>query len=409
VLIVQKYGGTSVGDTHRIRLIADRLLATQREGNQVVVVVSAMAGQTDRLMQLAQEVGGSTGLENHTRELDVLLASGEQVSIALLAMAIRAAGGKSISFLGHQIRIRTDSSFSRARIRAIDCSALTSALEEGMIPVVAGFQGIDDEGNITTLGRGGSDTSAVAIAAAISADVCEIYTDVDGVYTTDPRICPDARKIPRITFQEMMELASLGAKVLQIRSVEVAHRFGVALHVRSSLNETEGTIVSDQAPMEDIVVTGVSLDLNQARVTVYGLPSRPGIQAGVFQPLGAAGIVLDMIVQNPPEDGRSNLSFTLPTRQLEHSLKLLQSNADKLDLQKLKSDDQVAKVSIVGVGMRSHSGVAQKMFEILSDAEIEILMISTSEIKVSCLIPRFAGEEAVRALHLGFGLASEDV
>jgi aspartate kinase len=405
MLIVQKYGGTSVGTVERINHVASRVLATQSRGNKVVVIVSAMSGQTDSLTALARAIGGDAIFEGLTRELDVLLASGEQVSCALLAMAIQAQGGQATSFLGHQIRIHTDSAFSRARIRHIDAGALDQALAKNQIPIVAGFQGIDDEGNITTLGRGGSDTSAVAVSAAIGADLCEIFTDVDGVYTADPRICPTARKIPRITFQEMMEMASLGSKVLQIRSVEIAQRFGVALHVRSSFSDEEGTIVTNDSPLEDIVVTGVSLDKSQARITVLGLPHRPGVQAELFLPLSTAGVVIDMIVQNPPAQGRSNLSFTVSSDDLQRTLSVIEVMTATLGATSVASDPNLAKISIVGVGMRSHSGVAQKMFALLAGEQIPILMISTSEIKVSCLIPRDQGELAVRLLHDGFGLA----
>jgi len=401
VLIVQKYGGTSVGSPERIHAVARRVLASQHAGHRVVVIVSAMAGETDRLLGLARAIG-----RDDPREMDVLLASGEQVSVALLALAIRAAGGDAVSLLGHQIRLMTDSAYSRARIRTIDAPRMFAALEQGQIPVVAGFQGVDARGNITTLGRGGSDTSAVAVAASLKADVCEIYTDVEGVFTTDPNICPDARKISRITFHEMMELASLGAKVLQIRSVEVAHTHGVALHVRSSFSEEEGTmVVAEDEALERIVVTGVSLDANQCRLTIRELPCRAGIQAEVFRPLAAAGVVVDMIVQNPPAEGRANITFTVPRTDREPALELLAPLVGKLGAQGVRTDDQVSKVSIVGVGMRSHSGVAQKMFELLAAKDIEILMISTSEIKVSCLVPRDSGEAAVRALHAGFGLA----
>ncbi len=413
MLIVHKFGGTSVGSVERIQAVAARLLKRQRAGDKVCVVVSAMAGETNRLIALAEEIGG---LRDH-RELDVLLASGEQVSIALLSMAINAAGGKATSLLAHQLRVRTDSAFSRARIQDMDAKRLRYLLDEGRIPVIAGFQGVDDEGNITTLGRGGSDTSAVAVAAALRIDdqrrpeaeregvCCEIYTDVDGVYTTDPNICPEARKIPRITFEEMMELASLGAKVLQIRSVEIASAHDVPIHVRSSFDQEEGTmVVNGDAALEKIVVTGVSLDRDQARITLRHLPMGPKLQAEVFSPLGAAGLVIDVIVQNPPVEGKTSISFTLPRTALAQGLELVKPLADKLGADDVLSDDDIAKVSIVGVGMRSHSGVAQRMFETLAEEGIEVLMITTSEIKVSCVIPRRYGELAVRALHKAFGL-----
>lgn len=405
MFIVQKYGGTSVGSVERVQAVARRVLSTARDGHKVAIIVSAMAGETNRLTALAEALGGT---RDH-REMDVLLASGEQVSVALLSMALNAAGGEAVSFLGHQIGIQTDSAFSRARIRAIDAGAVHRAMQSGKIPVIAGFQGQDIAGNITTLGRGGSDTSAVAVAASLQAETdeelcCEIYTDVDGVYTADPNICPRARLIERVTFDEMMELASLGAKVLQIRSVELASKYRVALHVRSSFSEEEGTmVVHDDEALEKVVVTGVTLDRDQARITVRELPLVPGTQADLFGPLGDAGVVVDMIVQNPPMHGRTNLSFTVPRSALPQSLEVVEPLADKLGA-KARSDDDICKVSIVGVGMRSHSGVAQTMFSVLAAEGIEILMISTSEIKVSCIIARRHGERAVNALHAGFGL-----
>lgn len=414
MVIVQKYGGTSVGSPERIRAVAERVLRRQRSGDKVVVIVSAMSGETDRLLGLAHAVGG----ERDRRETDVLLASGEQVSVALLAMAINTAGGKAQSFLGHQIRVRTDSAHSSARILGIDSSGLHKALDTGCVPVIAGFQGVDDEGNITTLGRGGSDTSAVAVAASlrhapelVNAEgerepvCCEIYTDVKGVYTTDPNICPEARLIPRITFEEMMELASLGAKVLQIRSVELASKYDVPIHVRSSFSEEEGTmVVNHDEALESIVVTGVSLDRDQARVTLRGLPMSPKLQSSVFGPIAGAGVIVDVIVQNPPVDGKTSISFTVPRTALASCLELVRPLAESLGAEDVFSDDDIAKVSIVGVGMRSHSGVAQRMFETLAEESIEVLMITTSEIKVSCVIPRRYGELATRALHQGFNL-----
>ena len=404
MLIVQKYGGTSVGSIDRIRNVAARALRAQQQGNQVVVIVSAMAGETNRLVELANAIDPE---QKHRREHDVLISTGEQVSVALVAMAINEAGGSAVSFLGHQIQILTDSAFSCARIRKIEAPRLYSALDRGAIPVVAGFQGIDDQGNITTLGRGGSDTSAVAVAAAIDADVCEIYTDVDGVCTTDPNICPDARKLSRVTFQEMMELASLGAKVLQMRSVEVAGKYGVPIHVRSSFNEGDGTmVVSDDTSMEDQAVTGVTADRDQARVTIYGLPYQSGMQAKIFRPLADAGIVVDIILQNPPFEDKTNLSFTVAGSDLRRTLSLVQPVIESAGADGVRSDDGLAKVSIVGAGMRSRPGVAQEMFEILAGEQINILMISTSEIKVSCVIDRPYAETAVRVLHKKFGLAN---
>ena len=398
MLIVQKYGGTSVGSVDRIKAVASRILRTQRAGHQVVVIASAMAGETNRLLGMADKIGATD-----PREMDVLLASGEQVSIALVAQAIKAIGGEAVSLLGHQVRMLTDAGYSRARIRTVDAPRLHRALSAAQIPVVAGFQGVDDEGNITTLGRGGSDTSAVAIAASLKADLCEIYTDVDGVYTADPGICPEARPIQRITYDEMMELASLGAKVLQIRSVEVAHKYRVPLHVRSSFSEEEGTmVVAEEESLERIVVTGVSLDRDQCRLTVRGLPWRPGIQAELFRAIGRAGVVVDMIVQNPPLNNTTNVSFTVHSADLGATRQSLAEELESLGEVDVVSDDAVAKVSIVGLGMRSHAGVAHRMFELLAAEAIEILMISTSEIKVSCIIPRTQADTAVKLLHRGF-------
>ena len=406
MLIVQKYGGTSVGSGERIRAVAERVLRTQQAGNRVVVIVSAMSGETNRLVDLARSVDPDGRSQ---REMDVLLATGEQASVALLSMAINHLGGQAVSFLGHQIKVLTDSAFSRARIRRIDGDSLASTLERSAIPIVAGFQGTDPEGNITTLGRGGSDTSAVAIAAAVKADVCEIYTDVEGVCTTDPNVCPEAQKIHRITYQEMLELASLGAKVLQIRSVEVASKFGVRVHVRSSFNDNEGTwVISEEPGMEDKVVSGVTLDRDQARISVLGLPAKAGVQAAVFQPLAEAGIVVDVIVQDPPVEGKSTLSFTVAQADVARTLELVRPAAEQTGAQEVVSDRDLAKVSIVGVGMRSRPGVAQEMFAALARDNINIHMISTSEIKVSCIIPRQYGELAVRILHNEFRLGDPE-
>ncbi len=399
MLIVQKFGGTSMGSVERIRNVARRVLKTKQAGHRVVVIVSAMAGETDRLLRLAREVSPRPA----ERELDVIVATGEQVSVALLALAIQEQGGNAVSFLGHQIHIHTDSAFSRARIRQIDAARLFETVGQDAIPVVAGFQGIDDEGNITTLGRGGSDTSAVAVAASVKADVCEIYTDVDGVFTTDPNICAEAHKISRISYEEMLELASLGAKVLQIRSVEVASKYRVPVHVRSSFNEEEGTmVVGEDSSMEKVLVTGVTLDRNDSRITIRGLPCRAGIQSEIFRPLGEAGIVLDIIVQNLPTRGVMDLSFTLPRSDLEKGQEIVRRLAQELNAHEVVSEERIAKVSIVGVGMRSHAGVAQRMFDLLAREGVEILMITTSEIRVSCVIDPKYGELAVRTLHEGF-------
>jgi aspartate kinase len=402
LLIVQKYGGTSVGTIDRMRAVARRCLATQRQGHDVVVIVSAMSGETNRLLGLAKQIAEVP----NERELDVIASTGEQVSVGLVALAIQAEGGKAVSLLGHQVRILTDSAFARARIQEIDAHAITDALKEGKIAVVAGFQGVDRRGNITTLGRGGSDTSGVAIAAALKADVCEIYTDVDGVYTADPNVVPTARKVARISYEEMLELASLGAKVLQIRSVEFGMKFGVTIHVRSSFNDNEGTwVVPEEKAMESIMVSGVTATRDEAKITLHGISDQAGIQAMVFRPLAAAGIVVDVIVQAYVENGRTNLTFTLPAADMARAKELLIKQCGHLcPPDQVKTESNLSKVSVVGVGMRSHAGVALKMFEILARENIAVQLISTSEIKISCVIDAKYAELAVRALHDGFGL-----
>jgi aspartate kinase len=402
LLIVQKYGGTSVGTIDRMRAVARRCLATQRQGHDVVVIVSAMSGETNRLLGLAKQLAEVPD----ERELDVIASTGEQVSVGLVALAIHAEGGKAVSLLGHQVRIVTDSAFARARIQEIDAHAITDALKDGKIAVVAGFQGVDRSGNITTLGRGGSDTSGVAIAAALKADVCEIYTDVDGVYTADPNVVPTARKVGRISYEEMLELASLGAKVLQIRSVEFGMKFGVPIHVRSSFNDNEGTwVVPEEKAMESIMVSGVTASRDEAKITLHGISDQPGIQAMVFRPLAAAGIVVDVIVQAYVENGRTNLTFTLPSADMARAKDLLIKHCGHLcPADQIKTETSLSKVSVVGVGMRSHAGVALKMFEILARENIAVHLISTSEIKISCVIEAKYAELAVRALHDGFDL-----
>jgi aspartate kinase len=400
--VVQKYGGTSVGSVERIRAVAERCLATQRRGHEVVVIVSAMAGETNRLLALAREIHP----EPDERECDVIAATGEQVSVGLLALAIQALGGKAQSFLGHQVRVLTDSAFARARILDIDGAKIAQALSAGRIAIVAGFQGTDEHGNITTLGRGGSDTSAVAVAAALKADVCEIFTDVDGVYTADPGVCPDARKIERISYEEMLELASLGAKVLQIRSVELGMKYGVHIHVRSSFNDNPGTwVVPEEGEMEQVLVAGVTCARDEAKITVLDLPDLPGVAAAMFQPLAEAGVVVDMIVQNVGADGQTDVTFTVPRGDLKRALVTLKSRCPDLVKGGVRADDNFAKVSVVGVGMRSHAGVATRMFELLAAEGINIAMISTSEIKISCVIAAKYAELAVRILHAGFGLS----
>jgi aspartate kinase len=405
MLIVQKYGGTSVSTVERIRAVARRCLATQRQGHRVAVIVSAMSGETNRLLSLARQVNP----EPDERELDVVASTGEQVTVGLLALAIQAEGGRAVSLVGHQVKIRTDSAFARARIRAVDVHAITEAFEQGRIAVVAGFQGVDDAGNITTLGRGGSDTSAVAVAAALKAEVCEIYTDVDGVYTADPSVVPTARKIDRISYEEMLELASLGAKVLQIRSVEFGMKYGVRIHVRSSFNDNEGTwVVPEEKAMESVVVSGVTATRDEAKITMLGISDAAGIQARVFKPLADAGIVLDVIVQALGSEGTTNLTFTLPQSDLKRARDLLAKHcADVCPPERIKSEEHLSKVSVVGAGMRSHAGVALKMFEALARENIKIQLISTSEIKISCVIDGKYSELAVRALHDGFDLGRE--
>jgi aspartate kinase len=403
-LIVQKFGGTSVGTIERMKHVAARCLATQRAGHQVALVVSAMSGETNRLLELTRQLHE----DPNDREVDVIVSTGEQVSVGLVALAIRAAGGKARSFLGHQCKIVTDSSFARARIVSIDSAPIREALAHGEIAVIAGFQGVDDKGNITTLGRGGSDTTGVAIAAALDADVCEIYTDVDGVYTADPNVVPTARKVERISYEEMLELASLGAKVLQIRSVELGMKYGVRIHVRSSFSEVEGTwVVPEEVAMEKVTVAGVTASRDEAKITLEDLPDSPGIAARMFAPLADANISVDMIVQNAGHDGTTDLTFTVPKADRKRSIQVLTETVPDLvgaQGERIAYDDEICKVSVVGVGMRSHAGVAKVMFELLAKESINIQLISTSEIKISCVIARKYAELAVRTLHDGFGL-----
>ncbi|PYM67393.1 MAG: aspartate kinase [Candidatus Rokuibacteriota bacterium] len=403
-LIVQKYGGSSVADAAKIKTVAQRVALTVKEGHGVVVVVSAMGKTTDGLIHLAHEI---TPRPNE-RELDILLATGEQVSIALLAMAIEALGHKARSFTGEQAGIRTDAAHTRARIVGIDGDKVRRALDDGHVAIVAGFQGVAaDDGDVTTLGRGGSDLTAVALAAALPADVCEIYTDVDGVYTADPSIVPEARKLDRISYDEMLEMASLGARVLQSRSVEFAKKYGVPVHVRSTFKPDPGTLVTREDPnMEAVVVTGIAHDRSQAKVTIRRVPDRPGIAAQVFGTVAEQGIVVDMIVQNVSRDGNSDISFTVPRTDRGKVVATLAEVARRIGAEGVIHDDRIAKVSIVGVGMRSHSGVAARMFQALSAEGINIQMISTSEIAVSCVIEDKYTELAVRALHETFQLAA---
>ncbi len=401
-LVVQKYGGTSVGDAERIRNVARRVLNTKNQGHEVVVVVSAMAGETDKLIRLAQQV---TSYPDE-REMDVLISTGEQVSIALLAIALKDMGVDAKSYLGFQIKIATDSSFGKARITGIESEKVLNDLKSGRIVVVAGFQGVDELDNITTLGRGGSDTTAVAVAAALKADVCEIYTDVDGVYTTDPNVCPKARKLSKISYDEMLEMASLGAKVLQIRSVEFAKKYDVPIHVRSSFNDNPGTIVcKEDEEMEKVVVSGVTYNKNEAKIEVMRLPDIPGVAAKLFKPIADANIVLDMIIQtSSTEKGCADVAFTVPKSDFTKTLQIVKDTIKELGGKEVKSNEDIAKVSIVGVGMRSHSSVATQMFSALAREGINIQMISTSEIKISCIIDSKYTELAVRALHDTFEL-----
>ena len=399
-LVVQKFGGTSVGDVDRLRNVARRVVGTARDGNRVVVCVSAMAGETDRLVALAQDLGeGSPS----SREFDVLLATGEQKTVALLAMAIHRLGHGARSLLGWQMGMTTDAAYNRARIRDIDCRQIRAVLDAGAVAVIAGFQGVDSEGNITTLGRGGSDTSAVAVACALQADACEIYTDVDGVLTADPRLVPDARKLERISYDEMLELASLGAKVLQVRAVKFAMRYGVPIHVRSSFHSGEGTWVTrEEEVMERLVVAGVTYNRDEAKITLRALKDQPGVAARLFTPLSEAGIVLDMIVQNLSSDGNTDLTFTVPLTSYQQALEIARSAADDVGAQVVEGDRDIAKVSVVGLGMKDHAGVAAMMFNVLADEGINIQLISTSEIKISVVLEEKFTELAVRALHAAF-------
>ncbi len=402
-LIVQKYGGTSVANIDRIKAVAERVVATAKQGNKVIVVVSAMAGETDKLIRIAHEITDAPD----EREMDMLLSSGERVTSALTAMAIQSMGYKSVSFTGRQVGIITDSAHTKAMIERISAERLVKAINEDKIPVVAGFQGIDESSDVTTLGRGGSDTTAVAIAAALKADLCEIYTDVEGVYTTDPRIVKEARKLDKISYDEMLEMASLGAKVLHGRSVEFAKKYTVPLVVRSSFNYNPGTlIIKEDEDMEKIVVSGVAADKNQARITIMGVPDKPGIAANLFDAIANANIVVDIIVQNISSDTKAtDISFTVSKADSKRAFEITRNVSDKLSAKGVNMNTDVAKVSIIGVGMVSHFGVAAKMFATLAKEGINIMMISTSEIKVSCVIDVKDMEKAVKTLHDAFNLA----
>ena len=400
-LIVQKYGGTSVGNIERIHRVAERVERAQKDGHQVVVVLSAMSGETDRLLKLAHDATNSPD----ERELDMLLSTGERVTIALLAMELRGRGVNARSFTGRQVGIHTDSAHTKARISRVTAERIKEALAGGIIPVVAGFQGINASSDVTTLGPGGSDLSAVALAAALKPDRCIIYTDVDGVYTADPNIVPAARRLDKISYEEMLEMASLGAKVLQSRSVEFAAKYSVPVEVNSSFKEGKGTLVTrEDADMEGVMVSGVTGDRNQAKITIVGVPDRPGIAARVFGAVANANIVVDMIIQNVSQASMTDISFTVPKPDLRNAVDLVERLSQEIGARSVAVTESIAKVSLIGVGMRSHSGVAAKMFEVLSREGVNIMMISTSEIKISCVIEEKYLELAMRTLHTAFGL-----
>jgi aspartate kinase len=402
-IIVQKYGGTSVGTPERIAAVAEKVIATRDQGNSVVVVVSAMSGETNRLLALADEISDKPS----PRELDVLLATGEQVTIALLSMALQHQGCAARSYTGAQVHIRTDSAHNKARIREIDDKRMHADLKAGRVVVVAGFQGVDEDGNITTLGRGGSDTTAVALAAALKADECQIYTDVDGVYTTDPRVVPDARRLDRITFEEMLEMASLGSKVLQIRSVSFAGRYNVPLRVLSSFEEGEGTLITyEDEKMEQALISGIAFNRDEAKLTILGVPDTPGVAHQLLGPVADANIEVDMIVQNIAPDGATtDFTFTVNRNDYQRALDILTQIATELGAREVSGDDKIVKVSLVGVGMRSHTGIASTMFGTLAKEGVNIRMISTSEIKISVVVDEKYLELAVRSLHDAFNLA----
>ena len=403
-LIVQKFGGTSVGTVERIKHVAQRVKKTADEGHRVVVVVSAMSGETDRLLKLTHEVTDTPD----ARETDQVVSTGEQVTIGLLAMALKSLGQDAVSLLGSQVRMLTDTKHTKARIQSIDGGRVFEELDEGRVVVVAGFQGVDDDGNITTLGRGGSDTSAVALAAALGAETCEIYTDVTGIFTTDPRIVPEARKLEKVSYEEMLELSSLGAKVLALRSVEFAANYGVRVHVRSTFSEETGTIVCEEdKDMEKVVVSGVTYNKNEAKIRVKRVPDTPGFAAAVLTPIAEANIVVDTIVQNLGADGYTDFTFTVPKSEAKQAIDILNNKVDEIGTAEVECDMSVAKISIVGVGMKSHAGVASRCFQALAREGINIQMVATSEIKISVVIDEKYTELAVRTLHKAFELEQE--
>lgn len=408
MLVVQKYGGTSVADLERIKSVAKRVISYREKGDKVVVVLSAMAGETDRLLNLANAIDKFPD----EREVDVLISTGEQVTSALLAITLKCMFCDAISMQGHQVRIVTDSSYTKARIAAIEKEHIVSELDKGRVVVIPGFQGVDEKGNITTLGRGGSDTTAVALAAAIQADVCEIYTDVDGVYTTDPNICDKARRLDSISYDEMLEMASLGAKVLQIRSVELAKKYNVPILVKTSFGEGQGTLVckeENRMTMEKVVIAGVTYNKNEAKITVRKIPDKPGMAAKIFSALSDAKIVVDIIVQNVSKKDKTDITFTVAKSDAKKAHKIMEETAKKMGAEGVTIDENIAKVSIVGSGMMSHAGIASKMFSVLAEEGINIEAITTSEIKLSCVIEGKYGQLAVQALHKAFGLDKEEV
>jgi aspartate kinase len=403
-LIVQKYGGTSVGSVERIREVAKKVLQFKQQGNDVVVVVSAMSGETNRLISLANELND----QPRGRELDVLLSTGEQVTIALLSMALQQLGQQATSYTGSQVRILTDNVHNKARIMEIDDNKIRDDLSQGRVVVVAGFQGCDEDGNITTLGRGGSDTTAVALAAALKADECQIYTDVDGVYTTDPRVVPEARRLDKITFEEMLEMASLGAKVLQIRSVEFASKYNVPLRVLSSFTEGDGTLITaEEASMEQALISGIAFNRDEAKLTVLGVPDHPGVASKILGPIAAQNIEVDMIIQNTGHDQTTDFTFTIHRNDYQTAMNVLKQTCEELGAREVTGDDKIAKISVVGVGMRSHAGIASTMFTSLANENINISMISTSEIKISVVVDEKYLELGVRTLHKAFNLEHE--
>jgi aspartate kinase len=404
-LVVQKFGGTSVANIEKIKIVAAKAIREKKAGNDVIVVLSAMAGETDRLIALAHQAAESPD----EREYDSLISTGEQITVSLLSIVLNSLGYRARSFLGFQVKILTDKAYKKARISLIDTEAIQKELQHGTIAIVAGFQGVDEDNNITTLGRGGSDTSAVALAAVLKADHCDIFTDVDGVYTTDPNICSKARRLDKISYDEMLEMAMTGAKVLQPRSVEMAKKYNVPVYVKSTFSDEGGTLVTkEDKEMEREVVSGITYDRDQAKITVVRVPDKPGVAASLFTPLSEHNISVDMIIQNASADGFTDLTFTVSKKEMKEAQKIVDATAKAVGAKKVEVDDDVAKVSIIGVGMVSHSGVAAKMFKTMANESINIMMISTSEIKISCIIQRKYTELAVTVLHDAFGLEKKN-